>query len=720
MSRRFSSNISFNYKNRAAKPPLKPIEALITEFPDVFRLGSDTKLHLESKINFLESFSNSFISNFKQSNQIQISLVEKLTQHLETICPALLLNIVQLESSKIRLISLRLILYLSHIDTFNSKFQQFSINNFIIRLIDLKPTEQDVVLSIEYIRLLVQLYKQFLSPSIVYCLMAVIEDPRCSLNNLVVETLLEIAHVRPILACECKLFSILIDFLFNATPESDFCVEVIIQSFIKTLEYPECRNLVNLPHLLSYIISPLVDTDFVPLSYGSSKDPEGPLEPKIENIVNISLTIIFTFMKSYNGLMILNLNDAKIVKLLFSPLSWFSKANKRNLNQNLLPELLHRLFSIEKLSPELFKSRGWTNRSSSVSTSCSVLANLLEDDLVNQECECLFEPLDSFSSQSNMTNLAIDNKISTYSSSLNLCLIYKAFLLKFMAEIGIFEFLLDLYFGLPVSFMQTFCAENKDTGHVVQKYASISLKTVNLFAELYYMINTLFYNEYCIDDFTHGDPDSGPYNSEKSVYNEMKKLSLISYMKLLDSEERERDVINYVTDFSSKKEMLKNGLQIPADKLAKLGFYSQQFLANSGFLSSKKSQVELEILNSQIPEGQLAGQNQTKLKEHTKNEAPFFFKFLINNLVPPQFFFYFLNLTSSIFSPPNFPSFATTSPNLFLNISESPSLIWLLSLAISRIRFFYILCLLRCILFYYRPVLHKFELKRIAFGSNGE
>lgn len=625
MSRRF--NYGVLQQHRSTKPPVKPMDIVISEFMDAFRLGSDPKLNLESKIQLLESFLTSFIFHFKQTNQeSKISVVKKLSEQSEAICIALLLNIIQLESSKIRLLSLRLILYLSHLQAFNSKFQQFRLENFIIRLIDLKLTEQDVSLSVEYVRLLIQLNKQFLSRSIIYCLSAAIEDPRNRINNLIVETLLEITNVRPVLACECKIFDTLIDFLLNCTPEADFCVEVIIQCLIKTLEHPECRKLVNMESILSYVLSPIVDVDYVALSYGSSKDPDGPIEPKIESIINTSMTIVYTLMKSYNGLMILSLNEAKIVKNLFSPLSWYLKANKRDAFQNCsvtsknserellilnsILDLLHRLFSIEKLSIELFRSRGSTNGSSFVSTSGSINVNLLEDDLVNQECDCLFEPLDSFSSQSNLTNLAIDNKISTYSSSLNLCLTYKVFLLKLLAEVGIFESLLDLYFGLPVSFMQSFYVENKDSNRFVQKYASLSLKTVNLFAELYYMINTFFFNEYCIDDFTQGDSDSSPYKSEKSVYNEMKKLSLISYMKLLDSEEREREIINYVTQFSSKKEMLKNGLHIETDKLSKLGFYSQQFLANSGFLSSKKSQIEIEILNSQISDGQLQSENQ--------------------------------------------------------------------------------------------------------------
>lgn len=615
MSRRFNSNILHTHRTQSTL--IKPIETLITEFEDVFRIGSDLKINLEFKIKFLESFLSSFVSNFKQDNKAYVSIIQKLDENLETICLALLLNIVQLESSKMRLISLRLVLYLSHLDTFNTKFQQLQINNFIIRLIDLKPSEQDVLFSIEYIRLLVQMHHQFLSHSIVHCLIAAIEDPRSKLNNLIVETLLEIANVRPKLACECQIFNYLIDFLFNMTPESDFCVEVITQCFINTLEYSECRSLINLEDLLSYIISPLVDIDFLPLGYASFKDSDGLYEPKIENIIKISSTIVYTLMKSYNGLMVLTLNEAKIIKTLFSPLTWYLTANKRNINQNFLVnsktaerelliinsllDLLHRIFCIDNITLEIFKSRG----SSCLSSSGSMGCNLLEDDLVNQECESLFESLDSFSSQSNLTNMVIDNKISTYTSSLNLCLIYKAFMLKLMVELGIFEGLLDLYYGLPVSFVQTLCNDSNETGEMLQKYASISLTTVNLFAELYYMINTLFYNEYCIDDFTEGDSDStSPYNSEKSVYNEMKKLSLISYLKFLDSEEREREIINYVTQFSSKKEMLKNGLHLQVEKLAKLGFYSQQFLANSGYLSSKKSQIELEILNNQIPSGQ--------------------------------------------------------------------------------------------------------------------
>ena len=52
-----------------------------------------------------------------------------------------------------------------------------------------------------------------------------------------------------------------------------------------------------------------------------------------------------------------------------------------------------------------------------------------------------------------------------------------------------------------------------------------------------------------------------------------------------------------MTEFNTKKESLKNGTSPPIEEISKLSFFSQQFLSNSGFLSSNKFEIELEILN---------------------------------------------------------------------------------------------------------------------------
>jgi hypothetical protein len=82
----------------------------------------------------------------------------------------------------------------------------------------------------------------------------------------------------------------------------------------------------------------------------------------------------------------------------------------------------------------------------------------------------------------------------------------------------------------------------------------------------------------------------------------MKRLSLISYLKELVEQthdfEREKEVIIYLTEFSSKKESIKNGIMLPTDRLSKASFFTQQFLVNSYFLTSKKYEIELEIFNS--------------------------------------------------------------------------------------------------------------------------
>ena len=48
------------------------------------------------------------------------------------------------------------------------------------------------------------------------------------------------------------------------------------------------------------------------------------------------------------------------------------------------------------------------------------------------------------------------------------------------------------------------------------------------------------------------------------MYDEMKRLSLISYLKELVEQtqdfEREKEVITYLTEFNTKKESIKNGV----------------------------------------------------------------------------------------------------------------------------------------------------------------
>lgn len=235
--------------------------------------------------------------------------------------------------------------------------------------------------------------------------------------------------------------------------------------------------------------------------------------------------------------------------------------------------------------------------------------DLAEDDFVNQECDSLFNSYENYSVQSNMNNIQNDYDFNMHSTSPNLALCHRSLLIKTFIEARLFESLLDLYFGLPVSFLEN-CSilslnqhsqsTQNNNNNLLYQYEILSLKCLNLFAELYYMVNMLLPNEYCIDDL---DPDSNkwPFTNSKSIYNEMKKLSLIGYLKNLNYSEREKEVLIYVTDLNTKKESIRRGEMIQSDEISTLSFFGQQFLANSGHLSSKKYQMELEILNSNLP-----------------------------------------------------------------------------------------------------------------------
>lgn len=116
----------------------------------------------------------------------------------DAISIGLVYNIIQMESSQLRLLSLQTILLLSHFEIFAQRFHQLHINSYIVRLIDLDFSWDDTSLCVEYIRHLAQLWPAYLDKSIVFCLLSALEDYRYRLNFLILETLLEIACRRPV------------------------------------------------------------------------------------------------------------------------------------------------------------------------------------------------------------------------------------------------------------------------------------------------------------------------------------------------------------------------------------------------------------------------------------------------------------------------------------------------------------------------------------------
>lgn len=326
----------------------KPIDQFLKEFLDSQTPNNQSTTKIENLKIFLKKFK--FI--FKQSSETALSndriqFKFELDQNCTKISSLLLINLLQSESNQLTLLSLRLILYLAHFDNFNLQFQNFNINFYIIRLIDLDLSIEETLLSIEYIRLLVQLYPDFITKSIIYCLLSSIEDSKFKLNNLLLETLLEIVCKRPRLACECDVFNELFNFILNVCYENEFSNEIIIQTLIKISDDPECRKLLRFEDLFSQLISPLIDIEYVPLTYGplytqhksqdnnSADNNENTTEPKLENILNSVICSLNVLMKSYNGVMCFSVNEAKVIKSLLAPFSWFLESNRREADKQI-------------------------------------------------------------------------------------------------------------------------------------------------------------------------------------------------------------------------------------------------------------------------------------------------------------------------------------------------------------------------------------------------
>ena len=56
------------------------------------------------------------------------------------------------------------------------------------------------------------------------------------------ETLLELSCKKPKLACKLRIFNELIYYIVNLSTENEFCIELIIQTFIKVMNDKECRD----------------------------------------------------------------------------------------------------------------------------------------------------------------------------------------------------------------------------------------------------------------------------------------------------------------------------------------------------------------------------------------------------------------------------------------------------------------------------------------------
>jgi hypothetical protein len=303
----------------------KSIQEFFLEFlkinkPEASISSSQTSLNDTAKVDFLKAFLSKLKCTFNSSSNVENHVVElknedkilfekELYINSKEIAVGLTFNLIQSHSVAVRLISIHVILCLTHFKKFQEAFQEINLSSFIVRIIDSDLTIDETALAIEYIRLLSQLYPTCINATHFYCLISAVEDQNYLLNNYILETLLELICKRPKIACECQVFDELINYVVNFCNENDFCIELIMQTLIKCMDNAEFRQMVNLSDLFKTLLAPLVDCDYAPLLYGGSSHKNNHCEnshnqePKIKNIVNSCYTALSTIFTSYTGIM---------------------------------------------------------------------------------------------------------------------------------------------------------------------------------------------------------------------------------------------------------------------------------------------------------------------------------------------------------------------------------------------------------------------------------
>lgn len=208
----FSTSIDFS----------KSVEKLVDEVTS--HLDPNTSHQIFDRIESLKSFLNRFKFEFNKapppSYRIFINELDELAggssttasrekemeaaleKNHESISIGLVYNLIQMESSQLRLLSLQTILFLSHLASFAMKFHQLNINLYIVRLIDLDLSWDETSMCFEYIRLITQMWPQHVDKSLVFCLLSALEDSKYRLNFFILETLLEIVVKKPRLDLE--------------------------------------------------------------------------------------------------------------------------------------------------------------------------------------------------------------------------------------------------------------------------------------------------------------------------------------------------------------------------------------------------------------------------------------------------------------------------------------------------------------------------------------
>lgn len=301
-----------------------------------------------NKSDYLVSFLLRFKKLFgieEQSEERQV-FEKSLVDECPKLCALLLSNICQTESTVIKLASLQLILYLSHMSSFHNQFQSLGINLYMIRIIDLDRSCQEVALAVEYVRLLNELYPSHLEKSIIYCLLASLEiisvEQSYVLKNYILETLLEITIKNNKLALECNVYHELIIYIQNSSQE-EFCIEVIVQCIIKASEQVECEKQMRLYELFNSLVTPLIHRDYVPPYIRQSidfskKDRESEREEdeetrsrqKIQYAIKASTVAVYSVLNKTIGMTLFTINNCELIKNLISPFSWYMTSNRRD------------------------------------------------------------------------------------------------------------------------------------------------------------------------------------------------------------------------------------------------------------------------------------------------------------------------------------------------------------------------------------------------------
>lgn len=176
------------------------------------------------------------------------------------ICSCVISCFSQTEDRNLKLISMRLILILSHIPSFNRNFQTIELHRSISKCLKKRDSKAEISLSLEYIRLLTELYPESLNEIYFYSLNEFISHHDYEPNLVAVETLLEMVYLKPILACKCGSLVKLVRYVADAAP-SPLVIESIMTTIFKVLTEEEIRSACTQKNLFCDLITQFISQE---------------------------------------------------------------------------------------------------------------------------------------------------------------------------------------------------------------------------------------------------------------------------------------------------------------------------------------------------------------------------------------------------------------------------------------------------------------------------